>query len=68
MDGAISKHWAIEVQENDAWAEWFSSSDQAEAEAMWRRVNEHLKPQAPVRFVEVEVLREYDGTSRERAA
>lgn len=53
--GATSVHYAIESFENDAWGEWYATDNRRDVERMWKRL-QLVKPQVPVRLMEVEVL------------
>lgn len=56
MKATAVTQYAIEYQEDGVWRRWYANPDRAAAEREWRHV-QAIRPQVPVRFMEVEVLR-----------
>jgi hypothetical protein len=62
VDTTQTRQYVIEfmVDEDSGWQEWYRTPEQADAEAVWRRVLD-TKPRGRARLLEVEVLRFTQG-------
>jgi hypothetical protein len=56
MARTATVEYAIEYQQDGVWQRWYANADRTEAEREWAHVRA-IRPQVPVRFMEVEVLR-----------